>query len=41
VVTAAFLYRVMCDWGEREYLRRQLAHTLGGFIGKATGRKSA
>jgi len=41
VVTAAFLYRGLCDWGEREYLRRQLAHTLGGFIGKATGRKPA
>ncbi len=40
VVTTAFLYRVMCDWGEREYLRRQLAHTLGGFIGKAIGRKA-
>lgn len=41
VVTTAFLYRVMCDWGEREYLRRQLRHTLGGFINKVTGRKTA
>ena len=41
VITATFLYRAMCDWGEREYLHRQLAHTLGGFIGKATGRKES
>lgn len=39
VVTGLFLYRALCDWGEREYLRRQLGHTLSGFIGKATGRK--
>jgi O-antigen/teichoic acid export membrane protein len=31
-LTTALLYRVMCDWSEREYLRQQLSHTLGGLM---------
>jgi hypothetical protein len=31
-VAIALLYRFMCDWGEREYLRKQLKHTLGGLL---------
>lgn len=27
-----FLYRFMCEWGEREFLRKQLMHTLGGLL---------
>ena len=41
LVSGTFLYRALCDWGEREYLRRQLGHTLGGFIGKLRGRTAA
>jgi len=28
----ALLYRFMCDWGEREFLSKQLKHTLGGML---------
>ena len=40
VVTLLFLYRVLCDWGEREYLRRQLTHTLRELISKIPRKKS-
>jgi len=30
LLSVALLYRGMCDWGEREYLRKQLFHTVGG-----------
>ena len=30
-VVAAVLYRLVCPWGEREYLRKQALHSLGGF----------
>ncbi|MDS4070031.1 MAG: oligosaccharide flippase family protein [Candidatus Competibacter sp.] len=36
VIAGALLYWALCDWGEREYLRRQLQHTLSGLLGKAT-----
>jgi O-antigen/teichoic acid export membrane protein len=36
-LTGAFLYGAL-DWGEREYLHRQIRHTLGGWLGKLTGR---
>jgi len=36
-LTGAFLYWAL-DWGEREYLHRQLRHTLGGWLGKLSGR---
>lgn len=32
LLTIALLYRVICDWSEREYLRQQLSHTLSGLI---------
>ncbi len=32
LAATALLYRVMCDWGEREYLRKQLFHTVGGLL---------
>jgi len=30
LLVAAVLYRAICPWGEREYLRKQAIHTLGG-----------
>ncbi|HNG94039.1 MAG TPA: hypothetical protein PLB32_14655 [Acidobacteriota bacterium] len=27
-----FFYRALCDWNEREFLRRQITHTLGSFF---------
>ena len=32
LLVAVFLYRVVCDWGEREYLRQQIGHTLQRFL---------
>jgi O-antigen/teichoic acid export membrane protein len=32
LIFVALFYRVMCDWEEREYLRKQLSHTLGGLM---------
>lgn len=32
LLSTAILYRLMCDWQEREYLRKQLVHTLGGLM---------
>ena len=32
LLSIALLYRVICDWGEREYLRKQLIHTLSGLV---------
>lgn len=32
LASMALLYRGMCDWGEREYLRKQLFHTIGGLM---------
>jgi O-antigen/teichoic acid export membrane protein len=32
----AVLYVFLCSWGEREYLRRQTLHTLGGLWGRST-----
>jgi O-antigen/teichoic acid export membrane protein len=32
LLSAFFLYRVVCDWGEREYLRLQMLATVSGFF---------
>ena len=34
LVTAFVQYRLLCDWGEREYLRRQALHTVGGLFAR-------
>jgi O-antigen/teichoic acid export membrane protein len=31
-IATAALYRLMCDWGEREFLRKQIIHTAGGLL---------
>lgn len=31
---AAVLYRAFCPWGEREYLRKQVLHSFGTFLGR-------
>ncbi|MBI3796190.1 MAG: oligosaccharide flippase family protein [Deltaproteobacteria bacterium] len=41
LLSAFFLYRVVCDWGEREYLRLQLWATLSGvFRSRAVAKNS-
>jgi O-antigen/teichoic acid export membrane protein len=40
LISLAVLYRLMCDWGEREFLRLQVAHTLGSFFKRGTAPKT-
>jgi hypothetical protein len=39
-VAFGLLYRFMCDWGEREYLSKQIKHTLGSLlrVGRSKGK---
>lgn len=34
-ISGFLFYRFHCDWGEREFLRKQAAHTLGSLLAKA------
>jgi O-antigen/teichoic acid export membrane protein len=34
-ISGLVFYRLHCDWGEREFLRKQAAHTLGSLLAKA------
>lgn len=31
-LVSTVLYRLFCPWGEREYLRKQMVHTVGGML---------
>lgn len=32
IITPLFIYRLMCDWGEREFLRRQTIHSVRSLL---------